>query len=125
MGRVGVAQDSYPRRRTGPKLTVTGRLHGTADGRPVEIEAEGRELLIRVARLRAAWELRRSVSAGTAPVLRVLRDHGLHLRLRVGAHMALQVLPRPHPLLRLLLPVLRRSTAGASRGARRATGERG
>ena len=116
MGRVGDAQDPHARRRAGPKLTVTGRLHGTADRRPVEIEADGRDLLIRVPGLRAAWSVRRSVSVSTAPFLRAVRSEGVCVRLRIGRFLTMQVLPNPSIVLRCLVPGLRFARPGLPPG---------
>jgi hypothetical protein len=86
---------------------VTGRLEGTFLGRPVELEAEGRTLSIRVPSLRAAWGLRRGAAASTLPLLRAVRDAGLSLMLRIGSRRAIPVLPEPHVVLRLFMPSLR------------------
>jgi len=85
---------------------VTGRLRGTLFGRPVEIEADGRELLVRIADLRSAWWLRRSVSTSMVPLLRTLRRSGLALRMRIGSRLAVNVLPTPGFALRMLVPAL-------------------
>jgi hypothetical protein len=86
---------------------VTGRLEGTFRGRPVQLEAEGRELSIRVPNLRSAWGLRRSVAASVLPVLRAVRDVGLTLTVRIGSRWAFAVLPEPHVAVRLVAPSLK------------------
>ncbi len=75
--------------------------------RPVEVEAEGRELLIHVLDWRSAWQLCRYLSVFTIPFLQTLQQQRLKLRLRIGNHVSMQVLPRPHFVLRLLVPGLR------------------
>ena len=86
---------------------MTGRLQGTVHGRSIEIEADGRELVLRVPDLKSAWAMRRSVSSATTCVLRALRDHGLSLRLWLGTRLAFELLPRPNLAMRLLVPSLR------------------
>jgi hypothetical protein len=108
-------EDSYPRHGVNPKLMVTGRLRGTCDGRPVEIEAVGRALHLCVPDLRTAWSLRSSVSATTEPLLRSLARAGLGLRLRIGTKFALGVLPKPNLALRIVSPLLRSFSPGAER----------
>ena len=104
MGVFRHAEDSHAQLGLRPKLEVTGRLEGTFRGRPVQLEAEGRELSIRVPNLRSAWGLRRGVAASTLPLLRAVRDTGLTLTLRIGSRWAFPVLPEPHFALRLILP---------------------
>ena len=114
MGRHRHHENPYARLGFGPKLMLTGRLHGTFGGRPVEIEADGRELLLRVSNLRSAWMLRRNVSDNTIPLLRAFRDNGFRLRLRICASLALDVLPQPHAAVGLLFPLLRFAKSGVS-----------
>ena len=107
MDFLGDAEDPHPQLGLRPKLEVTGRLQGTFRGRPVELEAEGRELSIRVPNLRSAWGLRRGVAANTLPLLRAVRDASLTLTLRIGPRWAFPVLPEPHVALRLIIPSMR------------------
>ena len=107
MGVYGDAEDPCARLGIGPKLEVTGRLEGTFRGRPVELEAAGRELSIRVPNLRSAWGLRRGLAASTLPLLRAVRDIGLTVKLRIGSRWTFSVLPKPHFVLRLIAPSLR------------------
>jgi hypothetical protein len=88
---------------------MTGRLRGTCSGRPVEIEAVGRELLFRVPNLLSAWRLRRGASLGAPSLLRVFRAKDLRVRLQVGAWLMLDVLPRPSLIIRLLTPAFQAS----------------
>ena len=106
MGVFGHAKDSYAQLGHRPKLAVTGRLEGTFQGRPVALEAEGRELSIRVPNLRSAWGLRRGAAVSTLPLLRAVRDAGLSLTLRIRSGWAFPVLPEPHVALRLFMPSL-------------------
>jgi hypothetical protein len=94
---------SHPHSRFGvrPKLTVAGRLEGTFAGRPVEIEATGRDFVFRVQSLRSAWGLRRGVNRSTVPLLRALGEHGVHVRVEVGAHVSVELVPDPPLALRL------------------------
>jgi hypothetical protein len=85
---------------------VTGRLEGTFRGRPVQLEAEGCELSIRVPNLWSAWGLRRGAAATTIPLLRAVCDVGLTLTLRIGSRWAFPLLPKPHIALRLIMPSL-------------------
>jgi hypothetical protein len=85
---------------------MAGRLQGTYLGRPVEIEADGRNVLLRVPSLRAAWGLRRCVTANTIFMLRSIRENKVRLRLRIGSRLAVNVLPVPHIALRVLVPSL-------------------
>ena len=104
MGALGDDEDSY--QGFGPKLAMTGRLQGTALGRPVEIDAEGQELLLCVSNLRSAWGLRRSASANVIPLLQHLCDFGFRLQLRIGQRLAVEVFPKPHWSLRVVAPAL-------------------
>ena len=88
---------------------MTGRLEGSFRGWPVQIEAQGREILIRVPNLRSAWALRRTVAASTIPLLQAVRDIGLTLTLRIGSRWAFPVLPKPHVALRLMMPSLQQT----------------
>ena len=85
---------------------MTGRLQGTALGRPVEIDAEGQELLLRVPNLRSAWGLRRPLLQ-VMPLLQSLCDFGFHLQLRIGQRMRVEVFPHPSFALRVIAPALR------------------
>ena len=109
MGIFWHTQDHYARCGFGPKLTVTGRLAGSLLGRPVELEASGRELLLRIPNLRSAWRLRRSASTSIHPLLRSLSAYGIALRVRVGSRLTVEVLPQPSFGLRLLMPSLSRT----------------
>jgi hypothetical protein len=107
MGALWHAENPHTQHRLVPKLTLTGRLEGTFRGRPVEIEADDRELLIRVPNLRSAWGLRRGVTSSTFRILRAIRDVGLRLTLRVGTRLSVPILPDPHLAVRLTMPSLR------------------
>jgi hypothetical protein len=109
VGVFGYDEDSYTRFRLSPKLDVTGRLEGSFRGRPVQIEAERREISIRVPNLRSAWMLRRAVTASTIPLLQAVRDVGLTLTLHIDSRWAFPVLPKPHVALRLIMPSLQSS----------------
>jgi hypothetical protein len=91
---------------------VTGRLQGTLFGRPVELEATGRQLMLRIVNLRSAWRLRRSATSSMLPLLRALRSYGLALQVRIGSRLTVQVLPTPSFGLRLLVPTLSLTSSG-------------
>jgi hypothetical protein len=86
---------------------MTGRLQGTALGRPVEINADGQELMLRVPNLRAAWRLRHSGANSMIPMLQALCNYGVRFRLRIGERQAIKILPEPHFALRMMVPALR------------------
>jgi hypothetical protein len=106
VGLLGQAEYLYAEFGRSPKLELTGRLEGTFRDRPVQLEAGGRELTVRVPDLRSAWALRRGVAESTLPMLRAIRDSGLKLTLRIGSRWALPILPEPHVAVRLTLPSL-------------------
>ena len=105
-------EDSHTRHGFGPKLTVTGWLEGTLFGRPVQLEASGRDLVLQIANLRSAWRLRRTAAGGILPLLRSLHEYGISLRVRIGTRLTLEVLPRPSLGLRLIVPALNLVTSG-------------
>ena len=84
---------------------MTGRLHGTLFGRPVEIFADGRQLHIAISSLRVAWRARQ-LARGLAPLFRLLRDSNVEMRMQVGSIIHFQILPEPSLLLRSLVPDL-------------------
>lgn len=53
MARERPSENSNPGRRPRPKVIVVGRLQGTAGGRPFTVLAEGEEILVNVAGVRA------------------------------------------------------------------------
>ena len=91
---------------------MTGRLRGTLFGRPVELEAGGRELVLQIANLRSAWRLRPSVKTSLLPLLRLLLASGIALRVGIGSSLTLNVLPQPSLALRVLVPALNLASSG-------------
>jgi hypothetical protein len=85
---------------------VAGHLQGTYFGRPIELEADGRDLLLRLPNLKAAWRLRHGLSSNMISLLRTLRQNGFRLRLRIGRMLAVNVLPAPNFAVRVLVPAL-------------------
>ena len=85
---------------------MTGRLHGTLFGRPVELEARERKLLLSIANLRSAWRLRGSITTSMLPLLRLLRACGIDLRVDIGSRLTVNVLPTPGLTLRMFAPAL-------------------
>ena len=106
MGAVRLRESNNTGLEFGPKLALTGRLQGTLQDRPVELEAKGRDLMLRIASLGAAWRLRGKMSQSMLPVLRVLFHAGFTLRVKVGSRVTLQVLPKPSFALRVATPAL-------------------
>ena len=92
-------------------MTVAGRLEGTCVGRPVELEAQGQDLSLRVEDLWSAWSMRRNVSAATVPIVRTLGTHGFRLELRIGRRWKIELSPDPGFVIGLLFPGLRLSPA--------------
>ena len=86
---------------------MTGRLEGTVFGRPVELDATGRELLLRISDLRSAWRLRRSATTSLLPLVRALRKAELGLRVLIGPRFSVEILPKPSLAVRVLLPALK------------------
>ena len=91
---------------------MTGRLRGTLFGRPVELDAAGRQMSLRIASLRSAWRLRRSVATSMMPLLSFLRTRGMSLTVVIGSRLSVEIFPRPSVPLRMLLPALNRISAG-------------
>ena len=85
---------------------MTGRLHGTLWGRPVEIVADGRDILIVISSLRSAWRARHSFTYALLPIHRSLRNLGFQLRVQIGKRLKLQILPKPQLAVRLFMPDL-------------------
>lgn len=94
---------------------MTGRLQGTALGRPVEIVAKGQELLLRVPNLRSAWGLRKTAGPGVAPVLQSLYDFGFCLQLCIGQRLTVELFPNPSFAVRVIAPTFRFNKSAASR----------
>jgi hypothetical protein len=105
MGVAWHAQNSYAGYRYAPKLTMTGRLSGTVDGRPVVIEASESGLILSVQKLRTAWGLRKT-SRALRPMAEFLKTQRIPLRVSVSGLVSLEVLPIPSALVRLLAPDL-------------------
>ena len=106
MGRHWHAQNPDAELWLGPKLIVTGRLRLMCDGRPVELAAEGRKIVLCAAILRSAWSLRRGLSATTLPLLQAVAKTGCRVVVRIGARFELELLPGPSFFLRMLYPSL-------------------
>ena len=85
---------------------MTGRLRGTLSGRPVELDAAGRDVLLRLSNLRAAWQLRRHASRNLHPILGAVREAGLTLGLAIGSRLVVEVLPKPSLAIRVFAPAL-------------------
>jgi hypothetical protein len=85
---------------------MTGRLYGTAAGRPVEIVAEDQALSVHVPNLRSAWALRKTAGAGVAVPLQSLCDFGFRLRLRIGRRLVVRAFPNPSLAVRMFAPQL-------------------
>jgi hypothetical protein len=81
---------------------VTGRLSGTLDGRPVHIDATAAGITLKAGSLRSLWKLRRLEAA--APVIRMLKQQAIPLRLSVAGLGSVDLLPVPSLLVRLVAP---------------------
>lgn len=106
------AESTHTGLKFGPKLTVTGRLRGTVSGRPVELEARGRQLLLQMSSLRSVWRLRPSLKTSMLPLLRLLIASGISLRVSIGSRLTVNVLPKPNLALRVLVPTLNFASSG-------------
>jgi hypothetical protein len=91
--------------RNVPKLMLAGRLTGTLDGRPVVIFADDSGLVVTASTFQTAWAWRCSVRS-LLPVLGMLKQGGIPVRLAVAGMVSVEVLPRPSGLLRVLVPGL-------------------
>ena len=102
MGAARGDEDSHPRYGYAPKLILTGRLSGSLDGRPVEIDATAAGITLKVGSFRSLWKLRRLEAA--APVVRLLSQQAIPLRLSVARLGSVDLLPVPSLLVRLVAP---------------------
>lgn len=84
---------------------VAGRLTGSLNGRPVVIDADDAGLLIAFRSVRTAWELRQ-FSRSLRPLLRLVRDLHVPVRLRVAGLAEVNLLPRSGSLVRFFAPGL-------------------
>ncbi len=94
-------EDPHPRGRL-PKLIVAGRLIGTLNGLPVSINASERGILITLGRLGSLLPLARSAGQMRSTI-QLLAAAEVSLAVQLGG-VSLSVLPRPHWLIRFLLP---------------------
>jgi hypothetical protein len=92
--------------RVKPKLMLTGRLSGLAVGRPVTLEATGRELLLSVPNVLSAWKLRHALPVSLTPLFRAARRQGFLLRLCIGEKRKFTLTPKESLLWRFLAPTL-------------------
>ena len=107
MGAARDAQDSHAGHGFVPKLILAGRLTGTLDGRPVVIEAGESGLLLSLSAFQAAWAARRTLGP-VLPLLQVLKNFNVPLRLRIAGIVSVELLPNPSTLAKLFSPVLTR-----------------
>ncbi len=105
MGAARNLENPYERYGYVPKLTLAGRLTGTLNGRPVVIEADDSGLLVSFSAFRSAWAARRT-AASFLPVLRLLKQNGIALRLRLAGLVTLDLLPSPSGVVRFFAPGL-------------------
>ena len=83
---------------------MTGRLVGNYEGRPVILEADGKQLVLHAV-AGSLWSLRGLIkSPGTPPMLQTLQRSGLGLQVQFGPKLTLNVLPVPSFLVRWFLP---------------------
>jgi hypothetical protein len=93
-----------------PKLTVVGRMEGSVFGRPVTIDASGKEIALHLPSLASAWRLHRFAGELIRPFAAFSTQPGseITLRLQVARWPTLEVFPNPSSGLRLLVPQLNR-----------------
>ena len=107
MGFARDDENSHPGHGYVPKLIVAGRLTGSLDGRPVVIEAADSGVVFIASQLKTAWALRRSAGS-LMPVLGMLQQCGIPVRLSLAGLVALELSPRPNPLVRMMTPGISR-----------------
>lgn len=107
MGAARDLENPYEGHGYVPKLILAGRLTGTLDGRPVVIEAGESGLLLSLSAFQAAWAARRTLGP-VLPLLQVLKNFNVPLRLRIAGIVSVELLPNPSTLAKLLSPVLTR-----------------
>lgn len=105
MGAPWDPQDPHAGHGQLPKLILAGRLTGSFAGSPVVIEAGDSGLIAEFGSFTSAWAARRT-TAPLMPVLRSLQRLGVPLAVRIAGLVSFDVLPRPGPIARLLLPGL-------------------
>ena len=93
-----------------PKLIVVGRMEGSVFGRPVTIDASGREISVHLPSLAVAWRLRPFAGELIRPIstISTLRGNGITLRVKVANWPSVQIFPNPSPGLRFMIPHLNR-----------------
>jgi hypothetical protein len=85
-------------------------MEGSVFGRPITIDASGKEISLQLPSLAVAWKLRRFASELLSPFSAIsdLRAAEMTLRLKVAAWPAIEIFPNPPRGLHLLFPKLRR-----------------
>ncbi len=93
MARDWSSQNPHARSEPEPKLTVVGRLQGTADGWPFLIEAGGNEIVLstKLGGLRSFLKLTRAASPLTE---RVQWERMPKLKLKIEGFLDLNIKPR-------------------------------
>lgn len=97
-------QDPYRTIDPRPKLILAGRLDGNVRGRPVNLIAENRDLVLEVGNLRTLLTLRRSWRLTAEPLLAVLRAADIRVSVRASWLGRVEIFPKPQFLVRLMLP---------------------
>ena len=107
MGTQRHRQGPHAKPGRGPKLTLTGRLQGTALGRPVVVELNGKTVSVQVGNLISAWRMRHLASEPLVPLLRLLKTCGFALVITIAGRTSLSLLPKASAPIRYLVPALR------------------
>ena len=83
---------------------MAGRLDGHVGGRPVNLIAENRDLILEVSNLRTLLTLRRSWRFSVEPLLAILKLADIRFNVRISWLGSVEVFPRHQFLVRLMLP---------------------
>ena len=97
-------EDSHFGSGPSPKLSVVGRLDVEIDGRPSRLIAENCELVVVANQLTTLLTLRRTLKVNQFSLQRAFERVGLRVLVRSRWFGTMEVLPRPHCLIRALLP---------------------
>lgn len=103
MGLVGHHEDTYERFEQTPKLSLVGRLQGFVDGRPVTLDANGRDVIV-VAGFRTLFTLRRSLPTFQRLLSPFTSRFDIRIMLRVGWLGTVEILPDTSRLIRVFIP---------------------
>jgi hypothetical protein len=83
---------------------LAGRLDGNVRGRPVNLIAENRDLVLEVGNLRTLLTLRRSWRLTAEPLLAILRATDIRVSVQTSWLGRVEIFPKPQFFVRLMLP---------------------